>query len=133
LLLLFDVILEFVLDKTTIVSMVGTNGLAMGLGFPFEIMFCCNSLLSVGRQLKVDVPIVGGIINKDGSTVVVILSKTSFDLRNQAGLAAFKLVDMQASIRDFIKSAADCFATFVSFPSMTMCLAHDATHALGED
>jgi hypothetical protein len=133
LLLLFDVVLEIVFDKTTIVSMVSTDGSTISLGFPLKIVFCCFSLLGFGGQLEVDVPVVGGTINKNGGTVVVILSGTSFGLRNQSWLAAFELVDMRATNRDFIKSTADHFTTFVGFPSTTMRLAYDATHALWED
>jgi hypothetical protein len=63
----------------------------------------------------------------------VILSKFLFGLGNQAGLAAFELVNMHATAWNFIEFPVDCFATFVGSPRASVCLTHDATHAFAED
>ncbi len=75
--------------------------------------------------------IVQRAVYKDGSTVVVVFAGTTFGLRNQAWLAALKLVNVHSAARDVVEATLYGFSTLVGLPSLAMGLAHDATEALG--
>ena len=75
--------------------------------------------------------VIGSAVNKDGCTVVVVLSQATFGLRYKAWLATLELIDVHSATRYFIQSTLNGFATLVDFPCSAMRFSHDAAEAFG--
>jgi hypothetical protein len=102
LLVLFQVVLELVLNKSSIISVVSANIAAKRLGLAFEIMLGSYRLFSVGGQLKIDVTIAGGSNYENCSASVMVLAKMTFGLWDQSRLATFQLINVNAASGSFV-------------------------------
>jgi hypothetical protein len=97
LLILFQVILELVFDKSPIISVVGADIAAKCFGLACKSMLGSQGLFSIGGQLKIDVAIVCGTIYKNHSAGAVVRAKVTFGLRDQTGLTTFQLVNVDST------------------------------------
>jgi hypothetical protein len=120
LLLSFQVILEHVFNKATIVSMVSANLAAKSFGSSLKVMFCCQCLLRIRGGLQIDMPKIGVSIHKDCRAIVMILAQLTFGLWNESRLTAFQLVDVHSATCELIQLTPDCLSTLVFLPDAPM-------------
>ena len=114
--LLLEVLLELVFHESSNVSGVAANASATSFGLVFEVSFGSESLVSICRQLEVDMAKIRSTVDEDGGTVVVVFLQSTFGLRDKAWLAALELIDVHSATRYLVQSTADGFSTLVGLP-----------------